>query len=166
MKARYGFLISCLSIVSQQRSIKSRFSEETILSASNTLEIIFPEGRTRKAAIVFVNWLKRNNGQASKNAVSEFADLLEGNSLSLNGSSFKYSRRNFYMTVLRTLVDLGFVRKNVPVWDEARRKTLYMYTRNIFDIPQRPPSIGFWRHAYYICKKWNEMFTDYKSPNL
>ena len=62
------------------------------------------------------------------------------------------------MTILRTLLDLGFISKNVPVWDDSRKKTLYLYTSNIFDIPQRAPSIGFWKQAYYVCKKWNEMF--------
>lgn len=151
-----------MAVVTQQRSIKSRFSEENIQSSSNTLEILFPQGRTREAAKIFIEWLKEREGQASKNAVSEFADMLQGGSFTSQDKLFKYSRRNFYMTILKTFVDMGFIRKNVPVWDDGRKKTLYVYSRNIFDIPQRPPSIGFWRHAYYVCKKWNEMFLEKK----
>ena len=62
------------------------------------------------------------------------------------------------LTILKTFVDMGFVQRNVPVWDRGTGKTLFIYQRNFFDIPQKPPSVGFWRLAYYICKKWNDMF--------
>ena len=147
-----------MATIATQRSIKSRFSEENIHASNTAIEIIFPKGRTRDAAKFFIDWLKKRSGKATKNAVSRFADDLQSNIYSKDGVEFKYSRTNFYMTILRTLLDLGFISKNVPIWDDSRKKTLYLYTSNIFDIPQRAPSIGFWKQAYYVCKKWNEMF--------
>ncbi|MCX8192111.1 MAG: hypothetical protein N3F06_04820 [Nitrososphaerales archaeon] len=143
---------------SDHRSLKIRFSEDTIRSASNALEILFPKGKTRTAATLFIQWLNERGGQATKSAISHFANQLQEGNFQVNGIPFKYSRRNFYLTILKTLIDLGFISRNVPVWDSKRKRTLYVYSRNIFDIPQKPPAIGFWRNAYYICKKWNEMF--------
>ncbi|MBI2126971.1 MAG: hypothetical protein HYU02_06650 [Thaumarchaeota archaeon] len=141
------------------RSVRLNFSDESIHS-SDALEIIFPNRKTRDAARLFVDWLKNKGGTASKNAVSNFADELHNGSMSVKGIPFTYSRRNFYLTVLRTLVDLGFIQRNVPVWDSMRRQTIYVYSRNIFDITQKPPSVGFWRLTYYICRKWNELFLE------
>ena len=80
------------------------FSEEKIIGAYNALEIIFPNKKTQTAAKIFVEWLKGKDGQASKTAVSIFADELQNGRLHDNGIHFKYSKRNLYMTVLRTLV--------------------------------------------------------------
>ena len=145
----------------QQRSVRARFSEENVLGASSALEILFPAGKTRIAATLFVEWLRAKGGQATKNAVSAFANTLQRGELRWHDMAFRYSRRNFYLTVLRTLVSLGFIQRNLPVWDEGRRQTLYVYARSIFDIPQKPPAVGFWRLAYYTCRKWNELFFDH-----
>src|SRR3972149_7860787 len=134
------------------------FSEENILSASDALEIIFPNKKTQIAARIFVAWLNEKGGQSSKTSVRLFADELQSGRLDSKGVCFRYSKRNFYMTVLRNLIDLGFIRRNVPIWDDHGKRTLYVYARNIFDIPQKPPAIGFWRLSYYVAKKWNKLF--------
>ena len=139
------------------RSHLRMLSEEKVMS-NNIFEIIFPGIKSKKAAELFVKILQKSNGKATKNAVSDFANNLQNGILMENGELFKYSRRNFYMTVLRTLVDMGFIQKNMPVWDTKRNKTLYVYSRNFFDIPNKPPTVGFWRLSYYICKKWNKLF--------
>lgn len=136
------------------------FSEEKIIGASDALEIIFPNRKTQTAARIFVDWLREKGGQASKTAVSVFADKMQDGVLDGRGRPFRYSKRNFYMTVLKTLIAMGFIRRNVPVWDERSKRTLYVYVRNIFDIPQKPPSVGFWRLAYYVSKKWNKIFLE------
>jgi hypothetical protein len=136
------------------------FSEEKIIGASDALEIIFPNRKTQTAARIFVKWLKDKGGQSSKTAVSLFAEEMQGGRLDGNGRPFRYSKRNFYMTVLKTLISMGFIRRNVPVWDERGKRTLYVYVRNIFDIPQKPPSVGFWRLSYYVAKKWNKIFLE------
>ena len=140
------------------RSHLRMLSEEKVMSTNNIFDIIFPGIKSKKAAELFVKMLQKSNGKATKNAVSDFANNLQNGILMENGEVFKYSRRNFYMTVLRTLVDMGFIQKNMPIWDTKRNKTLYVYSRNFFDIPNKPPTVGFWRLSYYICKKWNKLF--------
>ena len=88
-------------------------SEEKVMSTNNIFDIIFPGIKSRKAAELFVKILQKSNGNATKNAVSDFANNLQNGVLMENGELFKYSRRNFYMTVLRTLVDMGFIQKNM-----------------------------------------------------
>ena len=133
-------------------------SEEKVMSTSNFFEIIFPEKKTRIAAEQFSQLLAKNSGIATKNLVSEFANSLHNGIILDNGNFYKYSRRNLYMTVIRTLLDMGFIQRNVPIWDISRKKTLYVYSRNLLDIPNKPPSVGFWKIAYYICGKWNNIF--------
>ena len=133
-------------------------SEEKVMSTGIFFEIIFPEKKTRIAAECFSQLLAKNNGIATKNSVSEFANSLHHGITLDNGTFYKYSRRNFYMTVIRTLLDMGFIQRNVPIWDISRKKTLYVYSRNLLDIPNKPPSVGFWKIAYYICRKWNDIF--------
>ena len=133
-------------------------SEEKVMSTSNFFEIIFPEKKTRIAAEQFSQSLAKNSGIATKNLVSEFANSLHNGIILDNGNFYKYSRRNLYMTVIRTLLDMGFIQRNVPIWDISRKKTLYVYSRNLLDIPNKPPSVGFWKIAYYICRKWNNIF--------
>ena len=140
------------------RSHLRTLSEEKVMSTGNFFEIIFPEKKTRIAAECFSQLLTKNNGIATKNSVSEFANSLHNGITLDNGTFYKYSRRNFYMTVIRTLLDMGFIQRNVPIWDISRKKTLYVYSRNLLDIPNKPPSIGFWKIAYYICRKWNDIF--------
>jgi hypothetical protein len=55
---------------------------------------------------------------------------------------------------------MGFIQRNVPTWDASRRATQYVYAVNIFDIPKKPPSVGFWKLAYYLCRKWNLLFEE------
>lgn len=138
--------------------VRMSISEEKVLSAHDVLEILFPNRKTQAAARLFVNWLRDNGGRATKNQVSRFGSMLQEGELRLEATPIRYSRRNFYLTVLKTLVNLGFIQRNVPVWDEKSSKTLYVYARNVFDIPKKPPSVGFWRIAYYMCRKWNNMF--------
>lgn len=128
------------------------------MSSSDVTDTLFSNKKTRVAARIFLSWLKERNGQASKNAVSNFADMLASGKFSVNGSAFRYSRRNFYLTVLRSLVSAGFVGRNVPAWDGRLKRTQHVYMRNIFDIPRKAPSVGFWRLAYFICRKWNNSF--------
>ena len=138
--------------------MRIQLTEEKVLSAHDALEILFPNKKTQTAARLFVNWLNENGGRATKNQVSRFADMLQEGKLRLGTTPIKYSRRNFYLTVLKTLVNMGYIQRNVPTWDEKSRKTLYVYARNVFDIPKKPPSVGFWRLSYYVCRKWNHMF--------
>ena len=141
--------------------MRLNLSEESVLSSKDALEVIFPNGKTRTAARLFIDWLKERGGNATKSSVSQFANNLESGVDIKPGRSFNYSRRNFYVTIIRNLIKLGFLQRNVPVWDERRGATHYVYQRNLFDIPLKPPGVGFWRIAYYVCRRWNE---DFKQP--
>jgi len=136
------------------------FTEEKILAAKTALEVIFPNKKTQAAAHLFTQFLKEHKGKVNKSQVSRFADQLQRGELLYEGKPLKYSRRNFYVTILRNLVSMGFIQRNVPTWDSNRRATQYVYAINIFDIPKKPPSVGFWRLAYYLCRKWNILFED------
>ena len=63
------------------------------MSSKDTIEIIFPNTKTRKAAKIFVNWIKKQDGIATKNAVSEFANSLNSGTNSQEFSYFKYSKK-------------------------------------------------------------------------
>lgn len=139
--------------------VKIDLSEEKVLSSSDVFEVLFDNKKTQNASRLFAKWLDSKGGRASKAEVSKFADQLQTGEIMINEVPFKYSRRNFYITVLRKLVGMGFLQRNVPVWDEKSKKTSYVYLSNTFDIPKKPPSVGFWRISYFICRKWNQTFT-------
>jgi len=136
------------------------FTEEKILSAKTALEVIFPNKKTQAAAHLFIQFLREYKGKVNKSQVSKFADRLQRGELLYAGKPLRYSRRNFYVTILRNLIAMGFIQRNVPTWDASRRATQYVYAVNIFDIPKKPPSVGFWRLAYYLCRKWNLLFEE------
>jgi len=133
-------------------------SEESVINSKSVLEILFPNKKSRIAAKLLLDWMKENNGIATKNALNNFARRLEGKELLHANMPFKYSRRNLYGTVIRNLVKLGFIQRNAPIWDERLKKTLKVYRIQVFDIPSKPPTMGFWRMCFYICRKWNEEF--------
>jgi len=136
------------------------FTEEKILSAKTALEVIFPNKKTQAAAHLFIQFLREYKGKVNKSQVSKFADRLQRGELLYAGKPLRYSRRNFYVTILRNLIAMGFIQRNVPTWDASRRATQYVYAVNIFDIPKKPPSVGFWKLAYYLCRKWNLLFEE------
>jgi hypothetical protein len=138
--------------------MRLNLSEESVINSKSVLEILFPNRKTRVAAKLLLDWMKQNRGRTTKNALNNFAKRLEGKELLYNNAPFKYSRRNLYGTIIRNLVKLGFLQRNAPVWDEGLKKTLKVYQIQIFDLPNKPPAIGFWRICYYMCRKWNEEF--------
>jgi len=138
--------------------MRLNLSEESVINAKSVLEVLFPNKKSRIAAKLLLEWMKENKGRATKNALNNFSKRLEDKELMYGNSPFKYSRRNLYGTVIKNLVKLGFLQRNAPIWDERLQKTLKVYQIQIFDIPNKPPAIGFWRLSYYICRKWNEEF--------
>lgn len=138
--------------------MRLNFSEEDIISAKSALEILFPNRKSRIAAKLLLDWIKENRGRATKNALNNFSKKLEEGELYYSNVPFKYSKRNLYGTIVKNLVKLGFLQKNAPIWDERLKRTLRVYQIQIFDIPNKPPAIGFWRMCFYICRKWNEEF--------
>ncbi len=87
----------------------------------------------------------------TKREVRFFAKELES-----GRSGTKYSYHNFYVKLLRKLLDLGFVEKDVLIWDERRKKTEAVYQLRLQAIPERPPQGGFVRQTWQIAKGWND----------
>jgi len=141
--------------------MRLNISEENVVNAKSVLEILFPNRKSRIAAKLLLDYMKENNGMITKNALNNFARRLENREILYNNMPFKYSRRNLYGTIIKNLVKLGFIQRNAPVWDERLKRTLKVYQIQIFDIPNKPPAVGFWRIAYYICRKWNEEFSHF-----
>ena len=141
--------------------MRLNLSEESVINAKSVLEILFPNRKTRIAAKLLLDWMKEKNGRTTKNALNNFTKKLENKELLYNNTPFKYSRRNLYGTIVKNLVKLGFLQRNTPIWDDRLKRTLKVYQIQIFDIPNKPPAIGFWRICYYMCRKWNEEFSHF-----
>ena len=120
-------------------------------------EVIFSHKKTVKACRLFLDWLKNNRNEASRAQVSSFARELAGGHVS---KGFTYKRSNFYRTVLRKLMDLGFISLQ-PRFDPKRKsKVSYKYAPIRQPIPKRAPLGGdtFWRKTWHLAKQWNKEF--------
>lgn len=122
-------------------------------------EVIFSHKKTVKACRLFMEWLKTVGGECTRSELSQFArDLANGRAQ----DGFIYKRSNFYRTVLKKLVALGFISLQ-PRFDPKRKgKVSYKYTFSHQPIPKKPPLGGrsFWRLAWEVAKKWNEEFEE------
>lgn len=120
-------------------------------------EVIFSHKKTVKACRLFLDWLKNNGNEASRAQVSSFARELAGGHIR---KGFTYKRSNFYRTVLRKLMSLGFISLQPRFDPEKRSGTRYVYAPVRQPIPKRPPlgERSFWRLAWEAAKKWNEEF--------
>jgi hypothetical protein len=101
----------------------------------------------------------RAKGRLTEKEMSQFAKRLETKEL-----GFKFSKTNFYRKVLKTFLELGFVKKDA-VYGGAGGKTMQVYMPIRQPIPTRAPSSpSFWYVTYEVCKWWNEiMFPDEES---
>lgn len=89
----------------------------------------------------------------TKREMRIFAKELESGSLGV-----KYSYHNFYTKLIRKLLDLGFLEKDVSVWDAKRKMTSKVYQIRLQSIPDRPPqATGFFKQAWQVAKGWNEL---------
>ncbi len=138
--------------------MRLELSEERVLSSGSVLGVLFPLKSSERAAMALVSLFRSSGGYVSKEQMSAFARRLDVGREALGGEPVRYSRRNFYLTVMKRLVDMGFVQRNVRHRDPGTGEESYAYMRNIFDIPARPPAVGFWRLAYHLCRRWNELF--------
>ncbi|MHA1237827.1 MAG: hypothetical protein ACTSSJ_01035 [Candidatus Odinarchaeia archaeon] len=76
-------------------------------------EDIFPNKRQRKAKIctfIFLNWIKKRGLFASKREIREFSVKLKKKEFTWSDQPFKYSQRNFYGTVLKKLLEYGYLK--------------------------------------------------------
>jgi len=118
-------------------------------------EVIFSHKKTVEACRCFIKWLKNNGSQGSRSEVSLFAyNLAKGRVR----KGFRYRRENFYRTLLKRLLDLGFISLQPRYDPENKRNVSYKYAFSHQPIPKKPPLGGrsFWRLAWEVAKKWNE----------
>jgi len=137
--------------------MKISFDGEQIIREKDLCKIIFNRRKTQRACRIFLEWLKERGGWATKYAVSQFADSLKEGKHLWQNAPFRYSRRNFYMTILKRLLGLGLLEIR-PHYMERDHSTHFVYSACILDIPQRPPAQGFWKYCYYLSRHWNREF--------
>ena len=135
------------------KSIKLYWNEKTV-GRGDVLGILFGDRKeTVKAAKLMIAKMKESPTLSmTKRELRFFAKELETGKLGV-----KYSYHNFYTKLLRKLMDLGFIEKDVLIWDPKRRKTVAVYQLKLQQIPERAPSGGFVKKAWHIAKGWNDL---------
>ena len=138
------------------KSIKLFWDDKTV-GGGDVLGLLFGDRKeTVKAARMTIEKMKETNTLSmTKRQVRFFAKELETGKLGV-----KYSYHNFYTKLLRKLLDMGFMEKDVLIWDAQRRKTVAVYQLKLQQIPERPPTSGFVKHAWQISKGWNDLIQE------
>jgi hypothetical protein len=121
----------------------------------DVFELLYRCGRTRHAAKLLVKWLISRGGYATPSELSSFAWKLQKG---LAEKAFKYRRSSIYRTVLRRLLDFGFINQQ-QIYDVRSGRVVQAYILIKQPIPKRPPLGGksFWKLAWSICCEWNIM---------
>jgi len=123
-----------------------------IISANTDVSsLLFSKAESQQASRLFFKALRDHGGSLSRHEVSQFAtDLYEGNV----EEGFHYSRKNFYETVLRRLVDIGFIGLN-RFFEHGHGEEKYAPIYQ--PIPTTPPGgRNFYNLAWQLCQKWNQ----------
>jgi hypothetical protein len=138
------------------KSIKVYWNEKT-LNSGDVLGFLFGDRKeTIKAARLAIGRMKQASTLSmTKRELRFFAKELQSGKLGV-----KYSYHNFYTKLLRKLLDMGFVEKDVLIWDPARRKTVAVYQLKIQQIPERAPQSGFVKRAWQVAKGWNDLIEE------
>jgi len=135
------------------KSMRIYWSEKTV-NRGDTLGMLFGDRKeTIKAVMLIISKMRSSPTlSVTKREMRFFAKELETGKMGV-----RYSYHNFYTKLLRKLLDLGFVEKDVLVWDANRRKTASVYQLKLQQIPERAPSGGFVNKAWHIAKGWNDV---------
>jgi len=135
------------------KSIKLYWNEKT-LSSGDALGLLFGDRKeTLKAARLAIARMKETPTLSmTKREMRFFAKELQSGKLGV-----KYSYHNFYTKLLKKLLEMGLVEKDVLIWDQKRRKTIAVYQLRLQSIPERAPQSGFVRQAWQIAKGWNDL---------
>jgi hypothetical protein len=135
------------------KSLKLWWNPESI-GRGNVLGFLFGDRKeTVKAAKLTIDRMKQvNTLSMTKRELRYFAKELESGKLGV-----KYSYHNFYTKLIRKLLDMGFLEKDVVVWDAKRQHTATVYQLRLQSIPERPPQSGFVKQAWQVAKGWNDL---------
>lgn len=134
------------------KSVKLYWNDKTV-NSGNILELLFGERKdTLETARRLIERMRSSPNLAmTKREIRFFAKDLEAGKLGV-----KYSYHNFYVKLLRKMLDFGFIDKDVLIWDEKRRKTESVYQLKLQPIPERGPQGGFIRQCWRLAKGWND----------
>ena len=135
------------------KSIKLHWNEKAI-NNGDVLAVLFGDRKdTLDAAKTLIGKMKANqNLSMTRRQMRFFAKDLETGTLGV-----KYSYHNFYMKLLKKLLEMGFVEKDVLIWDNKRKKTESVYQLRLQSIPERGPQGGFVKQAWLLAKGWNDL---------
>ncbi|MDG6988533.1 MAG: hypothetical protein JRN21_04320 [Nitrososphaerota archaeon] len=135
------------------KGMKIWWSGEAV-SKGNILHFLFGDrDETIKVARLTIDRMKQvNTLSMTKRELRFFAKDLESGRLGV-----KYSYHGFYTKLIRKLLDLGFMEKDVAIWDAKHQKTPRVYQLKLQPIPERPPQSGFVRLTWQVAKAWNDM---------
>ena len=135
------------------KSIKLHWNEKDI-NNGDVLAVLFGDRKdTLDAAKTLIGKMKANqNLSMTRRQMRFFAKDLETGTLGV-----KYSYHNFYMKLLKKLLEMGFVEKDVLIWDNKRKKTESVYQLRLQSIPERGPQGGFVKQAWLLAKGWNDL---------
>jgi hypothetical protein len=134
------------------RSVKL-YWDGKIISNGDVISFLYGDRKeTREATRLLVDRMKSNAHHAmTRREMRMFAKELEKGS-----GKVKYSYHNFYTKLLRKLLEMGFIEKDVLIWDDRRKKTEAVYQLRLQAIPERAPQGGFIKQAWQIAKGWND----------
>ena len=135
------------------KSLKLWWNKDSV-GSGNILGFLFGDREeTIKAARLTIRRMKQASTLSmTRRELRFFAKELESGKL-----GFKYSYHNFYTKLIRKLLDLGFLEKDVVVWDAKRQTTATVYQLKLQSIPERPPQAGFVKQAWQVAKGWNDL---------
>lgn len=135
------------------KSFKLWWNSDSI-GKGNVLGLLFGDrDETIKAARLTINRMKEvNTLSMTKREMRFFAKDLESGKLGV-----KYSYHNFYTKLIRKLLDLGLMEKDVAIWDAKHKTTPRVYQLKLQSIPERSPQSGFVKQAWQVAKGWNDL---------
>lgn len=135
------------------RSVKLWWTDK-VVNSGDTLQFLFGEREdTISAAKLLISSMKANpNLSISKREMRFFAKELQAGK-----GGVKYSYHNFYTKLLRKLLDLGFIDRDVLIWDAKKRRTAAVYQLKFQPIGERSPQGGFVKQAWQLSRGWNDL---------
>lgn len=135
------------------KSLKLWWNSDSI-GRGNVLSFLFGDRKeTIRAAELTIDRMKQvNTLSMSRRELRFFAKDLESGKFGV-----RYSYHNFYTKLIRKLLDLGFLEKDVTIWDAKRQATSRVYQLKLQSIPERPPQSGFVKQAWHVAKGWNDL---------
>jgi hypothetical protein len=120
------------------------------LQKGDVVSLLFRRRDSRRAARALLEMLRSKGGRCTAREMSEFARRLA------IGDPCKFSRTNFYRSILKRFVELGFIAE-LPYYNAVTKRVIKSYT--IVHQPigiRRPMGPSFVYYAHRVSEAWNE----------